>query len=91
MFEASVDGQPYDPELFGQYYRPAGLQYNGPTASSAPSPQPAAAPVAETVTDTGWQEPAPVAAPAPVSAPAESEVSTKTSDILAMIKQRKGA
>ena len=94
MFEASVDGQPYDPELFGQYYRPAGLQYNGPTASSAPSPAPqpapAPAPVAEAapVNDTGWQDPAPAA---PVAAPAESEVSTKTSDILAMIKQRKGA
>jgi hypothetical protein len=26
MFEASVDGQPYDTERWGQYYRPAGVQ-----------------------------------------------------------------
>ena len=26
MFEASVDGQMYDPELWGNYYRPAGVQ-----------------------------------------------------------------
>ena len=25
MFKASVDGELYDPERFGQYYKPAGL------------------------------------------------------------------
>ena len=97
MFEASVDGQAYDPELFSQYYRPPGLQYSGPTADARPAPTaaPVAAPVAapapvtEATTDTGWQDVAP--APAPAAEATGGEVSTKTSDILAMIKQRKGA
>jgi len=94
MFEASVDGQPYDPDAFAQYYKPAGLQFNAP--SSVPTPAPAApAPVQETVTDTGWKEPAPAAAPTPTPAPVAEEASaggdTKTADILAMIRQRKGA
>jgi hypothetical protein len=29
MFEASVDGQPYDTERWGQYFRPAGVQAPG--------------------------------------------------------------
>ena len=94
MFEASVDGQPYDPDAFAQYYKPAGLQFNA--SSSVPTPAPAApAPVQETVTDTGWKEPVPAAAPTPAPAPVAEEASaggdTKTADILAMIRQRKGA
>ena len=60
MFEASVDGQLYDPEKFGNYYRPAGVQID--TSNSAPkSAQPA--------------KPAPVAqaAPAPVTPPQKQE------------------
>jgi hypothetical protein len=88
MFEASVDGQPYDPDLFGQYYKPAGLQVSGSnnnTPRSAPAPAPAAqtpAPVTEATTDTGWTEPAP-------AAPSAESGDTKTADILAMIRQRK--
>ena len=97
MFEASVDGQPYDPDAFAQYYKPAGLQFNASSSVPTPAPQPVAAPapVAETVTDTGWQDPTPapqpVAAPAPVAESAPASGDTKTADILAMIRQRKGA
>lgn len=58
MFEASVDGEAFDIERWGQYFRPSG--YNAPAGTSraaAPQSAPAAAPQA-----------APVAA-APVSAP----------------------
>ena len=98
MFEASVDGQPYDPDLFGQYFRPAGVSLpntNSTDAESAPAPKPKAAPVKESVADTGWQDPSdddeaePAAASAPIKA--DSEPSAKTADILAMIRQRKGA
>ena len=102
MFEASVDGQSYDMDRWGQYFRPGGV-YNGknpgaitgdgnaakPAASAAP------APVTETKTDTGWQDPAPAAeAPAaaestPVAAEPESE--KKAEDILAMIRARQSA
>ena len=60
MFEASVDGQLYDPERFGQYYRPYGVDAPATTgakpvaAATTPPPTPApapapAAPVAEAV------------------------------------------
>jgi len=99
MFEASVDGEAYDADRWSQYFRPAGMQARTgdptqtaspqatATSQSAPTPTPApAAPVAETTTDTGWQEPAPAADPAP-AAPAEGG---GAQDILAMIRSRQG-
>lgn len=29
MFESSLDGEPYDPSLYANYYRPYGLEYDG--------------------------------------------------------------
>ena len=89
MFEASVDGQPSDPDQFGQYYKPAGLNYSGnndSTPAPAAKPAPAATPVVESTTDTGWQDTTPAPA-ADTSASASGD--TKTADILAMIRQRK--
>lgn len=43
MFEASVDGEAYDPEKWGQYYKPAGLKQ----ATGDPNTQPAATPAKE--------------------------------------------
>jgi len=93
MFEASVDGQSYDTERWGQYFRPAGV--NAPAGSGAPATQveDAPAPVAKAV-------PAPVAsnfddeddvpsASAPVATPAAT--SDKAQDILAMIRARQKA
>jgi len=87
MFEASVDGQPYDTERWGQYYRPYGVSIpDAPTAPvavaapvAAPAPVAEAAPVAPVA--------APVAEPAPaVEAPTEGGKSAE--DILAMIRSR---
>jgi len=96
MFEASVDGQPYDAERWGQYFRPAGMQ--SPAGSvSAPVATPVAAPVApapvaeSASTDTGWTDVAPAAAPAPVAQAAAEEPSSKAEDILAMIRSRQAA
>ncbi len=96
MFEASVDGEAYDPDKWSQYFRPAGMQARtgDPVAApAAPAPQPAAAPVTETKTDTGWQDPAPAATPEPAPAPAaEAAPATEDAggaqDILAMIRAR---
>lgn len=99
MFEASVDGQLYDPERFATYYRPYGME--APSgATSAPRPAPTPAPQAETasepaVQDTGWQEPkteavsepAPEATPEPAVAGGDEQPNAQ--DILAMIRQRK--
>jgi len=98
MFEASVDGQLYDPARFGQYYRPYGVDAPATTgakpeaAATTPPPTPApapapAAPVAEAVA------PAPAPAPEPEMATAEAapaaEGQASAQDILAAIRNRK--
>jgi hypothetical protein len=93
MFEASVDGEAYDADRWSQYFRPAGLaaRTGDPntqsSAPAAPAPTPAA-PVQESVNDTGWQEPKQKAAPAAAPAPAENAGGAQ--DILAMIRARQG-
>ena len=93
MFEASVDGEAYDAERWSQYFRPSGMAARtGDPQNRAPAPAPTpapAAPVAETVTDTGWQEPAPAATPESAPAPAAEETGG-AQDILAMIRARQG-
>ena len=96
MFEASVDGEAYDPDRWSNYFRPAGMaaRTGDPNTAPAPTPapQPAAAPVQETVNDTGWQDPAPAATPEPAPAPeAAAEPAGDAGgaqDILAMIRAR---
>jgi hypothetical protein len=87
MFEASVDGQLYDPSRFGNFYRPAGVNLDGLTSNATPSTpvaQPAAAPA---------PQPAPVAESTPAPAPAAPEADAgkaSAQDILAAIRARKG-
>ena len=93
MFEASVDGEAYDAERFGQYFRPAGMaartgdpnvsSTNGTATSRTQETAPVAdatptAPVAETVAET--------APAAPATEPASAD--GNASDILAMIRSR---
>ena len=91
MFEASVDGQLYDPEKWSKYYRPSGVQIA--SASSA-----------GVVADAGEDTPAPVAskpAHAPVTQPVQTAPSgsvqappsadapkPSVDDILKMIRSR---
>ena len=91
MFEASVDGQPYDTERWGQYFRPAGV--GAPTGSAdattaAPAPVAKATP-APTAT-TAWEDDAAEAAAAPmVAAPvATAAPAQNAQDILALIRSR---
>jgi hypothetical protein len=83
MFEASVDGQPYDADRWGAYYKPYGLDVPNaaPAAGSAPAPAAAAEPVEE---DDAPAPTAPVAAPAAEAKPS----SQRAEDILAMIRNR---
>jgi hypothetical protein len=96
MFEASVDGQAYDADRWGNYYRPRGVQIN--TSNSTPAPT-AEATATATVTATAETTPAPAveapkveeavaeAAPtAPVETPASG--GQRAEDILAMIRNR---
>ena len=87
MFEASVDGQAYDPDRWSQYYKPSGFTGGNAPAAAADADDDAPAKAA----------PAPKAAPveaeaeapeadAPVAKPAAS--SQRAEDILAMIRNR---
>ena len=94
MFEASVDGEPYDPDRWGQYYKPAGFQSDKPAANTASVATPA-----PSVSDDTDDEPA-VSQPAKTvsrneddTAEASATVQAKPSsqraeDILAMIRNR---
>jgi hypothetical protein len=92
MFEASVDGKPYDPERWGQYFRPAGIAAPSASSTSAPvvdeeaAPAPVAPPKAAPAASSFDDEEAP-AATAPVAKPAASG-GQNAQDILAMIRAR---
>lgn len=92
MFEASVDGEAYDADRWGQYFRPAGMAQrtgdpNTTPAASTPAPKAAPAPVAEE--DDAPFATTPAAAPAP-KAEAAPATGGGASDILAMIRARQG-
>jgi hypothetical protein len=92
MFEASVDGQPYDTERWGQYFRPAGVQAPGGSGAAhadddTPAPAAKAAPVAAPApADNGFDDDDTPAATTPVAKPAVSGQNAQ--DILAMIRSR---
>ena len=78
MFEASVDGQAYDLERWGQYFKPFGIGRDDPAADSSSAAAPAeSAPKA-----------AEVSTPAPVAAAPTSAGGSKAEDIIAMIRNR---
>lgn len=91
MFEASVNGEPYDAERWGAYYKPYGLKTEGTAPAAAPAHgvteddipafTRAAAPVVEDDEDDAPVASAPVATPAPSG-------NKKAEDILAMIRSR---
>jgi len=97
MFEASVDGEPFDMDRWGQYFKPAGMgQATGDPNSAATS-----APVTKTVAKPAAKaEPAEVTPPwedddtAVASAPAAkveakpAATGGRAEDILAMIRNR---
>jgi hypothetical protein len=86
MFEASVDGEAYDMERWGQYFKPAGVsQATGDPVARSSSPAVAQAPVDDVPFDV--DEPTPVAKPAPAAA-ASGENASRAQDILAMIRNR---
>jgi len=91
MFDASVDGQPYDNERWGNYFRPYGLE--APAGATAAKPQastetsaPATAPVAESESASMDDEVA--TASTPIVLPKATPSSDKAQDILAMIRAR---
>jgi hypothetical protein len=91
MFEASVDGRPYDLERWGNYYRPYGLEAPGgaKAVQQTASTETSAPAVATESTTAPWESDAMEAASAPIEIPKSAPSSDKAQDILAMIRARK--
>ena len=88
MFEASIDGELYDPEKWAKYYRPYGLEYdasddNNSSTETKEEAAPAKAEEAKEEAAPAAEAPAPEAKPAPASGGAQ--------DILAKIRNRANA
>lgn len=79
MFQASVDGEAYDMEKFGQYFRPAGLS----SKTGDPITPKAETPAVEVQAETKVQE-----APKPTVTATAPKADNKAEDILAMIRAR---
>lgn len=94
MFEASVDGEPYDPDRWAAYFKPPGLQGDRPASNGATASAPAKASTPVDEDDVPFERAAPVSAkaeePAEASAPVQAKPSSqRAEDILAMIRNRK--
>ena len=86
MFEASVDGEAYDLERWGQYFKPAGLGSATGDPNKTTSRAAAPAPVADEDDAPFDTTPAPkAAAPAPAG---DAGGASRAQDILAMIRNR---
>lgn len=100
MFEASVDGRPYDLEAWGSYYKPYGLGNAGNEQPRAAAPAPAKAVAKPAQIDEDDEDDVPFA-PAVEEAPAVDEpvqaakpkgaTNQRAEDILAMIRSRSKA
>ena len=92
MFEASVDGEAYDAERWGQYFKPAGFGGSGQATgnTTAPAARPAPTPVASTPVeedDVPFEQAAPAATPAATPV-ASGDAGSRAADIIAMIRNR---
>jgi hypothetical protein len=84
LFEKSVDGEAYDLEKYGQYFRPAGVSAatgNVTPVASAPAVT-ASAPATETAQQAAESR------PAPVQAQPNTDSSKRAEDILKLIRSR---
>ena len=85
MFDASVDGKPYDLERWGQYYRPWGLDAPASKEGSGIA-TPVAAPASTGTAPEAWEDDV-KSAEAPIVVP-KAAAGDKAQDILAMIRAR---
>jgi len=95
MFEASVNGEAYDVERWGKYFRPYGISADEstssatPTATVAPVVAPAAPVVHAPEEAMPWDEPATTTyTPQPAVAESAPASDSRAADILAKIRNR---
>ena len=86
LFEKSVEGEAYDLEQYGQYFRPAGVAYQAKPQVSVPT---ASAPVTEAApTSAPETAPAPQPTAAPATAATVGDSAKRAEDILKLIRSR---
>jgi hypothetical protein len=88
LFAKSVEGEAYDLEQYGQYFRPAGVAYQGKPQAAVPTasaPVAEAAPTAAPVTESA---PAPQPEAAPATAAPAGDSAKRAEDILKLIRSR---
>jgi hypothetical protein len=96
MFEASVDGELYDPARWGNYYKPYGVEV--PSDAPQPGLQKTEAPVSKTTPivtevstddqDIPWESETPAATTVKETATSSEPGKKSADDILAMIRNR---
>ena len=85
LFEKSVEGEAYDLEQYGQYFRPAGMAYQGKPQVAVPTASAPATPTAAPVTESA---PAPQPEAAPVTTAPAGDSAKRAEDILKLIRSR---
>jgi hypothetical protein len=85
MFEASVNGEAYDAERWGQYFKPAGFNSNN-AAPKASAPAPVASSVDEE--DPPFEPTTTTTAKPVATEDTKSEAGSRAQDILKMIRSR---
>lgn len=96
MFEASIDGRPYDPDKWGAYYKPYGLQVAGGGRDDveerelpAAKPAPVVTKITSSVETPPWEDDTAQEKEVKVStAVASNSGGDRAQDILAMIRSR---
>jgi hypothetical protein len=88
LFEKSVEGEAYDLEQYGQYFRPAGVAYNAPQTPKAEAPATTTAPASEPSPAVSQTAPAPQPEAAPATAAPAGDSAKRAEDILKLIRSR---
>jgi hypothetical protein len=89
LFEKSVEGEAYDLEQYGQYFRPAGVAYQGkPQTPVAEAPATTTAPASEPAPAVSEPAPAPQPEAAPATAAPAGDSAKRAEDILKLIRSR---
>ena len=88
LFEKSVEGEAYDLEQYGQYFRPAGVAYNKPQTPVAEAPATTTATASEPAPAVSQPAPAPQPEAAPATAAPAGDSAKRAEDILKLIRSR---
>jgi hypothetical protein len=88
MFEASVDGEAFDMDRWGQYYKPAGMGGSGSSTGDTVSQKAAAKPAVKPAETTQEDPPFEADTKETTTTDQGSDASSRAADIIAMIRKR---